>query len=460
MSAASEFAQLARVLPAEAIAYMAKRGLSTETGYYSDLWHSQHERAFTISRLTRADLLERVQGSLTKAVAGDLSRRDWLRETRTLLQKEGLWGTVEVKDPITGEPLKTTFNEARLRLIHDTNVRQALAAGQWQRMLRNQARYPYARYVAMDDERTRPDHLAWHNTVLPVDHPWWSTHRPPNGYHCRCRVISLTQAEFERGFSQSRPGAETDENAPLVREAFKTQRPPEQLVDWRNPRTGEVQKIPKGIDPGFNYNPGTGAATKATDELVQKKLAALSPAVRAAALAAGVRLSGIVKEKPNQPKWSDLGLPDLRTMTPTGATPALLNAADDAAGALNVLRQALEVPQGGSRLVDTPVGKVAILDRLLAHVVEKRLDARERFGPFVLATLTNPDEVWRTEYQDDTMRRRFIKLFAGSKYDILVIVLEQADGSVVWNIMPRSRGDMNKQRTGKLVYRDGKTRGE
>jgi hypothetical protein len=58
------------------------------------------------------------------------------------------------------------------------------------------------------------------------------------------------------------------------------------------------------------------------------------------------------------------------------------------------------------------------------------------------------------------LKRRFIKLFAGSKYDILVIVLEQADGSVVWNIMPRSRGDMNKQRTGKLVYRDGKKRGE
>jgi SPP1 gp7 family putative phage head morphogenesis protein len=186
-------------------------------------------------------------------------------DTRTLLQKEGLWGTVEVTDPITGEPLKTTFNEARLRLIHDTNVRQALAAGQWQRMLRNQARYPYARYVAMDDERTRPDHRAWHNTVLPIDHPWWSTQRPPNGYHCRCRVIGLTQAEFEHGFSQSRPGAETDENAPLVRETFKTEPPPEQLLDWRNPRTGEVQKIPKGIDPGFDHSPGTGAAAKATD---------------------------------------------------------------------------------------------------------------------------------------------------------------------------------------------------
>ena len=121
-----------------------------------------------------------------------------------------------VLDPFTNEPMKTTFNEARLRLIHDTNVRQALAAGQWQRMLRNQARFPYARYVSMDDSRVRADHRTWHNTVLPINHPWWATHRPPNGYHCRCRVVALTRAEFERGYSESRPGAETDEGAPMV----------------------------------------------------------------------------------------------------------------------------------------------------------------------------------------------------------------------------------------------------
>lgn len=290
MSAASEFAQLQRLKPAEAIAYMDGRRLVTETGHYTDLFRDQHSRAFTISRLTRADLLERVQDSLTKATAGDLTRRDWINQTRTLLQKEGFWGKLEVKDPKTGEPLKTTFNEARLRLIYDTNVRQSLAAGQWQRMLRNKGSHPYARYVSMDDSRVRPLHRAWHNTVLPVDHPWWITHRPPNGYHCRCRVIGLTRAEFERGFAQSRPGAETDENAPLVREDFKTEPPPEQLVAWRNPATGQTEMVPRGIDPGFDYNPGTTGASKAFDEMVRKKLARLSPAIRDAAERGRLRL--------------------------------------------------------------------------------------------------------------------------------------------------------------------------
>ncbi len=302
MSAASEFARLSRVQPAEAIAYMDGRKLVTETGHYTDLWKDQHSRAFTISRLTRADLLERVQESISKSVAGDLTRRDWIKQTRTLLQKEGFWGTIEVNDPKTGEPLKTTFNEARLRLIYDTNARQALAAGQWQRMLRNRESHPYVRYLSMDDGRVRPLHRLWHNTVLPIEHPFWSTHKPPNGFNCRCRVVGVTQAEFERGFAQSRPGAETDENAPLVREDFKTEPPPVQMVDWHNPATGETEKVPAGIDPGFDYNPGTVGASNAFEEMVQRKLARLSPAVRNAAqqgrLRAGLDSEDFIGQRP------------------------------------------------------------------------------------------------------------------------------------------------------------------
>lgn len=460
MSAATEFAKLSRVQPAEAIAYMDGRKLVAETGHYTDLWKDQHSRAFTISRLTRADLLERVQESLTKSTAGDLTRRDWIKQTRALLKKEGFWGTVEVEDPKTGEPLKTTFNEARLRLIYDTNVRKALAAGQWQRMLRNKASHPYVRYVSMDDGRVRPLHRLWHNTVLPIEHPFWETHRPPNGYHCRCRVVGVTQAEFERGFAQSRPGAETDETAPLVREDFKTEAPPEQLVDWRNPATGKTVKVHRGIDPGFDYNPGTKGASLEFEEFVRNKLLKLSPPIRAAAQKAGINPPKIAKEVPGQDTWETLGLPDLRATTPVGSTPKLLEAAEDAAAAVKALREAIGVPEGGLKLVQTPTGRVAILDRLLPHVVEKRSDRRERFATLILPTLRKPDEVWATLYDDDTTRRRFIKLFAGIKYDFLVIVFEQADGSVLWNMLPRKRSDLNDSRLGKLLYRAGESGNE
>ena len=460
MSAASDFARLQRLPPAEAMAFMDGRQLSAETYHWYDLWREEHQRAFTVSRLARGDLLEALQTSLAKSVAGDLSRRDWIKSTEQLLKNAGWWGTTEVTDPRTGELLKTRFNHARLQLIFDTNVRQAAAAGQWQRLVRNQRTHPYARYVAMDDDRTRPQHRAWHNVTLPLDDPWWSTHRPPNGYRCRCRMIGVTQREYDQGEVLDRPGAETDRKAPIVRAPMAKTAPPEALRDWRNPATGAIEKIPDGIDPGFDYNPGTTGRSQAFEAMVQAKLARMLPAVAEAASTAGVLPPRVAKEVPGQDNWVTLGLTDLRDMPPSMAAPNLLAPGATVQDAVQVLREALDVPTNGARFVETPTGLVAIFDKLLSHVVEKRLDRRERFGSFVLPTLQQPDEVWETAYDDATTRRRFIKLFSDSKYDLLVIVREGPDGAVLWNVLNRERKAMNTMRTGRLVHSHGRKAGD
>ena len=460
MSAASDFARLQRLPPAEAMAFMDGRQLTADTYHWHDLWRDEHQRAFTVSRLARGDLLEALQASLAKSVAGDLSRRDWIKSTEQLLKNAGWWGTTEVTDPRTGEMLKTRFNHARLQLIFDTNVRQAAAAGQWQRMLRNQRTHPFARYVAMDDDRTRPQHRSWHNVTLPLDDPWWSTHRPPNGYRCRCRMIGVTQREYDQGEVLDRPGAETDRKAPIVRAPMAKTAPPEALRDWRNPATGAIEKIPDGIDPGFDYNPGTTGRSQAFEAMVQAKLARMLPAVAEAASTAGVLPPRVAKEVPGQDNWVTLGLTDLRDMPPSMAAPNLLAPGATVQDAVQVLRVALDVPTNGARFVETPTGLVAIFDKLLSHVVEKRLDRRERFGSFVLPTLQQPDEVWETAYDDATTRRRFIKLFSDSKYDLLVIVREGPDGAVLWNVLNRERKAMNTMRTGRLVHSHGRKAGD
>ena len=460
MSAASDFARLQRLPPAEAMAFMDGRQLTADTYHWHDLWRDEHQRAFTVSRLARGDLLEALQASLAKSVAGDLSRRDWIKSTEQLLKNAGWWGTTEVTDPRTGELLKTRFNHARLQLIFDTNTRQAAAAGQWQRLLRNQRTQPYARYVAMDDDRTRPQHRAWHNVTLPLDDPWWSTHRPPNGYRCRCRMIGVTQREYDQGEVLDRPGAETDRKAPIVRAPMAKTAPPEALRDWRNPATGAIEKIPDGIDPGFDYNPGTTGRSQAFEAMVQAKLARMLPAVAEAARTAGVLPPRVAKEVPGQDNWVTLGLTDLRDMPPSMAAPNLLAPGATVQDAVQVLREALDVPTNGARFVETPTGLVAIFDKLLSHVVEKRLDRRERFGSFVLPTLQQPDEVWETAYDDATTRRRFIKLFSDSKYDLLVIVREGPDGAVLWNVLNRERKAMNTMRTGRLVHSHGRKAGD
>ena len=63
----------------------------------------------------------------------------------------------------------------------------------------------------------------------------------------------------------------------------------------------------------------------------------------------------------------------------------------------------------------------------LPHIVEKRADARERFAHYILPSLQDPLEVWLTQYDDGSYRRRFIALFEESKRQSLVIARENRD---------------------------------
>lgn len=239
----AEFAELRRLPPAEAVAWMQARGRLTPTFNWQDLWEREHGEQFTVSRLTRLDLLQALREGLERSVAGDLTRRDWTRSAEQLLTKAGWWGIKAVTDPATGDVVLTKFDPARLKLIYDTNTRQAYAAGQWDRIERTKRALPYLRYVTKRDDRVRPLHASWDNVTLPVDDPFWQTHYPPNGWRCRCRVVQVSQADYDKGRA---PGG-----GPMVK-----QRPAVLTTDFTNRRTGEVTQVPAGVDPGFAFNPG------------------------------------------------------------------------------------------------------------------------------------------------------------------------------------------------------------
>lgn len=278
MSDAAEFAKLRRVVPAEAVAYLQGRGMLTQTFDWRDLWRDEHAHQFTVSRLARLDILKAMQEGITASVQGDLSRRDWSRDVTGMLQKAGWWGKKEVRDPVTGETVVTTFDPARVKLIYDVNTAQAYSAGLWERMERNKGTHPYIRYITKRDERVRASHAAWDNLTLPVDHPHWDTGYPPNGWRCRCRAMSMTQNEYDAGHAPT--GADLVKVAPKV-----------EMRNWANKRTGEVMRTPVGVDPGFDYNVGkAGSRAKAMERTVKDKLAASPPALAAAAERAGLRV--------------------------------------------------------------------------------------------------------------------------------------------------------------------------
>jgi SPP1 gp7 family putative phage head morphogenesis protein len=260
MTPAQAFAALRRLTPEGALAWLRERGQITQTWSWADLQAEEHALQFTVSRLASVDLLAELRQMIIDSVEGDLSRTDFIRDARSALARKGWWGLNEVEDPVTGETVTTRFNPTRLKLIYDTNVRQAAVAGQWERIEETKELFPYLRYVTQQDEKVRESHRAFHNVVLPVDDPWWNTHMPINAYRCRCRVIQVTQRQYDRGFSSSRPGGETDRNAPIVRTPFKKTPPPLRLREWVNPRTGEAQLVPEGVHPAFVGNAGLDRA--------------------------------------------------------------------------------------------------------------------------------------------------------------------------------------------------------
>lgn len=177
----------------------------------------------------REALLEDFQEAIAKALEEGTTLAEFRRDFDAIVERHG-WS------------FKGGRNW-RTRVIFDTNLRTAHATGRFEAIERVKERRPYLRYVAVLDERTRPEHAAWHGTVLPVDHPWWSTHYPPNGWYCRCTVQSLSERDMDRfGYAVSEPPA-----SPLV-----TRR----VGSGDEARTVQV---PEGIDPGFAYHPGKAA---------------------------------------------------------------------------------------------------------------------------------------------------------------------------------------------------------
>ena len=228
-------------------AFDARQELRLTTNW-PEMWHDDHARAFTVAKVANLDLLETIRTSLADAVHNGATFEQWQRNLVPMLQQAGWWGRVQDRE-LTGTDDPVHVGPRRLRTIYNTNMRVSRAAGQWARIQAAKDVAPYLRYVAVMDRRTRPLHRAWHGTILPVDHPWWTTHFPPCGWNCRCTVMQLSERDLERyGWKVGEPPAEG---------------PPSTFF-----RTGaeKPETIPAGIDPGFAYNPGEASMRAIADK--------------------------------------------------------------------------------------------------------------------------------------------------------------------------------------------------
>ena len=249
--------------PAEAVKFFERKGLKRTTDW-RDLWQEEHALQFTVAKMTRMDLLNAVHDGIEAGLKEGISLRDFQKRLTPVLQEARWWGEKERVIKNTGEVVKVKLGSpARLALIYDVNIGTAYSAGRWERIQANKDTHGILVYRTMRDGRVRPMHRSWDGVALPVGDVFWITHYPPNGWRCRCITYAVDADGLEN----------------LRKSGLRIQEvsPPIVTKEWLNHKTGEIMRVPFGIDPGWAYNPGiAGARAASLQQTAASKLASIS----------------------------------------------------------------------------------------------------------------------------------------------------------------------------------------
>lgn len=210
--------------------------VNVPTAAWTDIWGNQHDRAFVVAGAARDDLLRDLRAAVDDAIANGTTLAKFRREFDSIVARTG-WA----------------YNGGRnwrTRVIYDTNLRTSYAAGREAQMadpdLRR--RRPLGLYRHGGSLDPRPEHLRLDGTVVPLDHPWWDSWTPPNGWGCSCKKFAISERDARRMNLEilDDPPAWSLETETLT-------------VGTRGPSPRTVE-VPIGIDPGFNHRPGATTA--------------------------------------------------------------------------------------------------------------------------------------------------------------------------------------------------------
>jgi SPP1 gp7 family putative phage head morphogenesis protein len=239
--------KLARVPFKDAVDFL-KNKVPLGTEAWSDLLNEAHDRAFVIAGVTRGDVLTDIQNSIAKAMNDGTPLDQWRKKEFPKII-EGRWIPTDKR---TGEANAGW----RARVIFETNMRTAYAAGRHAEFQRMRDAFPYWQYRHGDSRVARPDHLSWDGMVLRADDPWWETHYPPNGFGCRCFVRPVSESALKR---LGKEGPDAPPPSPM-----------------RQVKYGDrMIEVPQGVDPGWAYTPGASLESKA--QVLERQLDRMRP---------------------------------------------------------------------------------------------------------------------------------------------------------------------------------------
>ncbi|MGL5881440.1 MAG: phage minor head protein [Xenococcaceae cyanobacterium] len=182
----------------EQLDYFRRKKVIANSSDLRKLGSLYHDRAFSVSHLTKMDLLLDLKSLLEQSMEEGLDFEEFKKEIKDLLHSKG-WNE---------DPQAKTLNKQRLYTIFDTNIRRSHSAGRFQQIEQSYVKeiFPYRMWVHRDSPQHRPHHKAIDGKVFLSNHEFWRHAFPPNGFGCRCGVVSLTSEQVkERGLTPTDP---------------------------------------------------------------------------------------------------------------------------------------------------------------------------------------------------------------------------------------------------------------
>jgi len=233
----------------------------------------------------------------------------------------------------------------RLETLFRTNVISSYQAGRYEQMSDAEvlARRPYWQYVAVMDERTRDEHAEMNGAVYPAEHSFWDEWYPPNGYNCRCEVVTVSEGEVKE------EGLNIRKNLPEIHP-----------------------------DPAFRYNPAKGMSGDLVRKAIEKDLERFVPI-----------LGGKT--------WKDYGRPEFPPEEVALEAPGMVPRNKD----LGYYKKVWGIPEGKREvLVKDPRGElVSLSEGAILHYMGREKE-RVQFLRHVRMAVEKPWEIWADEYRD------------------------------------------------------------
>lgn len=112
----------------------------------------------------------------------------------------------ELEDFISGNP-----QETQNTVISHSIIREFHLAERWDKIQQNKENRPYLLYRTAGDNSVRPTHKTLDGILLPVNHSFWDSHFPPNGFGCRCGIRTVSERDLKKKGWEVTPEHEVEE---------------------------------------------------------------------------------------------------------------------------------------------------------------------------------------------------------------------------------------------------------